>query len=131
MRAIKSVRGSSPNTSSLSSNEPADEPSSEVMSNFMASLSLRRFGRWGARARLGMNAELSGQRRILRQRLLPRVRRRDPTSGVPGHRALDQNEAALGICANDTKILRRHAISSHMAGHLLVLPGLAWILAAA
>src|ERR1700722_3705202 len=130
MRAIRSVRGSSPNMSSLSSSEPADEPSSDVMSNFMASLSLCRFGRWGARARFGMNAELSGERRILRQRLLHRVAHRDPTSGVPRHSALDQNEAALGICANDTKVLRRHAISSHMAGHLLVLPGLARILAA-
>src|SRR3984957_3036398 len=131
MRAIRSARGSSPNTSSLSSSEPAADPSIDVMSYFMASLSLRRFGRWGARAGLGVNAELSGQRRILRQRLLHRVAHRDPTSGVPRHRALDQNEAALGICANDTKVLRRHAISSHMPGHLLVLPGLARILAAA
>src|ERR1700722_19065077 len=131
MRAIRSARGSSPNTSSLSSSEPAAEPSIDVMSYFMASLSLRRFGRWGALAGLGVNAGVSRQRIILRKRLLHRVAHCDPTSGVPRHRALDQNEAALGICANDAKVLRRHAISSHMAGHLLVLPGLARILAAA
>src|ERR1700733_9880386 len=130
MRAIRSVRGSSPNTASLSSSEPATEPSIDVMSNFMASLSLRRFDRWCARARFGVNTELAGQRRILRQRLLHRVAHRDPTSGVPGHRALDQNETALGVGADDTKVLRRHAISSHMAGHLLVLPRLTRILAA-
>src|SRR5271154_725834 len=131
MRAIRSVRGSSPNMASLSSKEPEAEPSIDVMSNFMASLSLRRFGRWGAGARFGMNAELAGQRGVLWQRLLHRVAHRDPTSGVPWHRALDQNEAALGIRAHDTQVLRRHAISSHMAGHLLVLPGLARILATA
>src|ERR1700733_650786 len=128
MRAIRSVRGSSPNTASLSSSEPAAEPSIDVMSNFMASLSLRRFGRWGAGARFGVNAELAGQRRILRQRFLHRVAHSDPPASVPGHRAFDQNEAALGISAHHAKVLRRHAISSHMAGHLLVLPGLAGIL---
>src|SRR3984885_11361934 len=131
MRAIRSARGSSPKTSSLRSKEPAAEPSIDVMSNFMASLSRWRFGRWGARARFGVDAELAGQRRVLRQRLLHRVAHRDPASGVPRHRALDQNKAALGVRAHDAKVLRRHAVSSHMAGHLLVLPGFARILAAA
>src|ERR1700735_3294103 len=128
MRAIRSARRSSPNPSSLIPSEPAADPSIDVMSYFMASLSLRRFGRWGARAGFGVNAELTGQRRILRQRLLHRVAHCDPTSGMPRHRALDQNKAALGIRAHDAKILRRHAVSSHMAGHLLVLPGFARIL---
>src|ERR1700722_12391969 len=130
MRAIRSARGSSPKTSSLSSKEPAAEPSIDVMSNFMASLSRCRFGRWGARARFGVDAELAGQRRLLRQRLLHRVAHRDPASGVPRHRALDQNETAVGVGADDTKVLRRHLIRSHMAGHFLVLPGLAGILTA-
>src|SRR5258708_31624257 len=129
MRAIRSARGSSPNMASLSSKEPEAEPSIDVMSNFMASLSLCRFGRWGAG--LGVNAELAGKRRFLRQRLFHRVAHRDPASGVPGDRALDQNEAAFRVGADDAKVLRRHPIRSHMAGHLLLLPGLSRILAAA
>src|ERR1700722_1749387 len=128
MRAIRSARGSSPNMASLSSKEPEAEPSIDVMSNFMASLSLCRFGRWGAR--FGVNAELTGQRRILRQRLLHRIAHRNPAPRVPRHRARDQNEAAIGVGADDAKVLRRHPIRSHMAGHLLVLPGLPRILAA-
>src|ERR1700761_4495831 len=119
MRAIKSARGSSPNTSSLSSIEPADEPSIDVMSNFMASLSLCRFGRRGACAPFGLNTELAGQRRILRQRLLHRVAHRDPTASVPGHCPFNQDEAAVGIRAHDAEVLRRHLIRSHMARHFL------------
>src|ERR1700722_4867948 len=128
MRAIRSARGSSPNTASLSSSEPAAEPSIDVMANFMASLSLRRFDRWSAGARFGVNAELAGQRGILRQGFLHRVAHRDPTPGVSGHSPFDQDKAAVRICAYDAKVLRRHLISSHMAGHLLVLPSFARVL---
>src|ERR1700722_8631882 len=128
MRAIRSARGSSPNMASLSSKEPEAEPSIDVMSNFMASLSLYRFGRWGAG--FGVNAELAGQRRILRQRLLHRIAHRNPASRVPRHRARDQNEAAIRVGAEDANVLRGARIRSHMAGHLLVLPGLPRILAA-
>src|SRR5271154_5743766 len=119
MRAIRSARGSRPKMASLRSREPAAEPSIDVMSNFMASLSLRRFGRRGAGARFGVNAELARQRRILRQWLLHRVAHRDPTAGVPWHRPFDEDETAVRICADDAKVLRRHLIGSHMAGHLL------------
>src|ERR1700722_5812655 len=131
MRAIRSARGSRPKMASLSSSEPAAEPSIDVMSNFMAPLSFRRFGRRGAGARFGVNAELAGHRRILRQGLLHRVADRDPPAGAARHRALNEDEAALRIRAHDPKVLRRHPIDAHVAGHLLVLPGLAGVLAAA
>src|SRR3984957_9240510 len=117
MRAIRSARGSSPNMASLSSKEPEAEPSIDVMSNFMASLSLYRFGRWGAG--FGVNAELAGQRRILPRRLLHPIAPRDPASRVPRHRALDQNEAAIRVGAHDAKVLRRQPIRSHMPVGLL------------
>src|SRR6185312_9103557 len=47
------------------------------------------------------------------------------------HRAADHDEAALDVDFGDFEILRRHAIHAVMAVHLLVLEGLARILAAA
>src|SRR6516165_6034951 len=102
MPAIRSGRSSRPKISSLTSIEPAAEPSIEVMSTLITSFSLRRFGgrRLGDGA-IGVHTELAGHRRLLRQRLLHRVANRDPGAGVARHRSLDRDEAALDVGAHD------------------------------
>jgi hypothetical protein len=47
------------------------------------------------------------------------------------HRALDHDEAALGVGLDNLKVLRRHADGAHVASHLLALEHLAGILALA
>src|ERR1700688_3437054 len=127
MRAIRSPRGSRPKTVSSSSSEPAAAPSIDVMSNFTASFSLG----LGRRRRLGRNAELAGQRSVLVQRLLDGVTHRDPTAGEARDRTFHENQAARDVGLDDAKVLRRHLIGAHVAGHFLVLPGLAGVLTAA
>ena len=75
--------------------------------------------------------ELAGLRRFLRQRLLHRVAHRDPAALGAGHRALDQDQAALDVGRDDTEVERGDAVDAQMAGHLLVLEDLAGVLAAA
>src|SRR3569833_1983830 len=96
MRAIRSPRGSSPNTSSESSISPALSPLREVPPSFI-SLSLRLGGLRGG----GRSLVLAGHRRVLVRGLLDRVAHRDPAAGVAGDRALDQDQAALDVGAND------------------------------
>ena len=89
----------------------------------------------GRRFSRGLSAigdlELAGLRSFLRQRLLDGVAHRDPSALGAGNGAFDQDQAALDIGLDDAKVERGDAIDAHMAGHLLVLEGLAGVLTAA
>src|SRR5262249_1939515 len=125
-RCRMSTRGSRPKISSQTVTPPADSPS-RVVTFSSISRPLLRF-----RSRCGLGqAELAGFWQILRQRLLHRIAHGDPATVVAGHRALDQDEAALDVGLHHLEIERGDALDAHVAGHLLVLEGLAGILAAA
>src|SRR6202011_4451972 len=74
------------------------------------------------------NLEFAGLRRFLRQRLLHGIAHRDPAALGAGNGALDKDQAALNVGLHHAQIERGDAIDAHMAGHLLVLEGLAGIL---
>src|SRR5580693_5466217 len=127
-RAMISLRGSRPKISSESWTEPAALPSRVVTFS-----SISRAFLLGGRFRSLLAArdlELAGRRRILRQRLLDRIAHRDPSALGAGNGAFDQDQAALDIGLNDAKIERGDTIDAHVAGHLLVLEGLAGVLTA-
>src|SRR6266852_1007409 len=128
-RAMMSWRGSRPKISSESCTEPAALPSRVVtFSSISRALLLGRRFRGLLTAR---DLELAGLRRFLRQRLLHGVTHRDPTALGAGNGAFDQDQAALDIGLHHTQIERGDAVDTHVAGHLLVLPGLAGIMTAA
>ena len=77
------------------------------------------------------HAELAGLRYFLGQFFLDRIAHSDPAALGAGHRALNQNEAALDICLHDLEIERGDALDTEMARHLLVLERLAGILTTA
>src|ERR1700743_1469872 len=77
------------------------------------------------------NLELAGLRGFLRQRLLHGVTHADPAALGAGNGAFDEDQAALDVGLDDAKIERGDAIDAHVAGHLLVLEGLAGVLTAA
>src|SRR5438445_8455021 len=131
-----SERGSRPKIPSGSVTEPEALPSSVVTFNSMSRTLLlgRRGGRFGLDRRLRgplRQAELAGHGQILRELLLDRVAQRDPAALGAGHRALDQDEAALEIGLHHLEIERGHPIDTHMTWHLLVLERLARVLASA
>src|SRR5262245_50682857 len=129
-RCRMSARGSRPKIASGNSTEPASFPSSDLIVNSMSGASL--LGRRGGfRRRRLRQAELAGLGRLLRQLLLDRVAQRDPAALGARHRSLDVDEAALDIGLHHLEIERGDALDTEMAGHLLVLEGLARILAAA
>src|SRR5260370_4185191 len=74
---------------------------------------------------------LAGLRRILWQGLLHRIAHRDPSALGAGNGAFDQDQAALDVSLHHAQIERGDAIDAHVAGHLLVLEGLAGILTSA
>src|SRR5690606_15239987 len=73
----------------------------------------------------------AGERRALRKRQLHGVTNEQPSILRTGHRALHENEAAVGIRAHDFQVLLGALLVAHVAGHLLVLEDLARILALA
>src|SRR6202521_2496338 len=75
--------------------------------------------------------ELAGLGSLLRQRLLHGITHRDPAALGAGNGAFDQDQATHSIGLHHAQIERGDAIDAHMAGHLLVLEGLAGILASA
>src|SRR5690348_5971764 len=75
--------------------------------------------------------ELAGLRRFLRQRLLHGVAYTDPAALGAGNGAFDEDQAALDVGRNHAQVERGDAVDAHVAGHLLVLPGLAGVLSAA
>src|SRR5262245_4757708 len=121
-----STRGSRPKMSSETVTPPAALPSRVVTFSSISRPLLRFRGRRGL-----SQPELARLGRLLRQRLLDGVAHGDPAAVVAGHRALDQDQPALDIGLHHFEIERGDAIDTHMAGHLLVLEGLAGILAAA
>src|SRR5215813_8456835 len=125
-RCRMSARGSRPKMSSDTVTPPAALPS-RVVTFSSISRALLRFRSWrGVR-----EPELARLRQILRQRLLHGIAHSDPAAVVAGHRALDQDEAALDVGLHHLEIERGDALDTHVAGHLFVLEGLAGILAAA
>src|SRR5258705_150400 len=124
-RCRMSERGSRPKIPSGSVTEPEALPSSVVTFNSMSRPLL--LGRRGGRVR---QTELAGHGQVLRKLLLHRVAQRDPAALGAGHRALDQDEAALDVGLHHLEIERGHPVDAHVARHLLVLEGLARVLAA-
>src|SRR5215471_1513224 len=127
-RAMMSARGSRPKMASDSCTEPAALPSSVMtFSSISRALLLgRRFRSLTAR-----DLELAGLRRFLRQRLLDGVADADPAALGAGNGAFDEDQAALDIGRDHAQVQRGDAVDAHVAGHLLVLPGLAGVLTAA
>src|SRR5580704_8824113 len=134
-----SERGSSPKIASETVTEPDFLPSREVTFSSM-SRALLRFGcrRLCRRGRLFLDGrrgfgelELAGLWHAVRQLLLHRVAHGDPATLDARHRAFDQDEAALDVGLHDFEIEGGDAVDAEMAGHFLVLEGLAGILAAA
>src|SRR5437016_1399481 len=75
--------------------------------------------------------ELAGLRRFLRQRLLHGVAHPDPAALGAGNGAFDQDQAAFDVGRDHAQVQRGDAVDAHVAGHLLVLEGLAGVLTAA
>src|SRR6201994_3217491 len=128
-RAMMSARGSRPKISSESWTEPAALPSRVVTFSSISRALLRRLCFRRRLVTVG-NLELAGLRRFLRQRLLHGVTHPDPAALGAGHGALDQDQAALDVGLHDAQVEGGDAVDAHVAGHLLVLPGLAGVLAA-
>ncbi len=126
---MMSLRGSRPKIASESWTEPASLPSRVVTFNSIYAPSCSAGGFRGLLA--AGNLELAGLRSFLRQRLLHGIAHRDPAALGAGNGAFDQDQAALDVGLDDAKVERGDAIDTHVAGHLLVLPGLAGVLTAA
>src|ERR1700722_15290085 len=128
---MRSVRGSSPKMVAGTVTEPDFLPSSDVIFSSMsrAPCILADCDR-GRRFIVG-ELELAGLWHALGQLLLHRVAHRDPAALGARHGALDQDEAARHVGLHDFEIERGHALDTKMAGHFLVLEGLAGILTAA
>src|ERR1700761_6223157 len=128
-RAMMSARGSRPKISSERLTEPAALPSRVVTFRSISRALLPR--PWFPTRLVAIGAlDLAGLRRFLRQRLLHRVAHPDPAALGAGNGAFDQDQAALDIGRDHTQIERGDAVDAHVAGHLLVLPGLAGVLTA-
>src|SRR5215204_1908661 len=124
-----SARGSRPKMASESWTEPASLPSRVVtFSSISHAILLGRRLRSSLAAR---NLELAGLRSFLRQRLLDGVAHRDPSALGAGNGAFDEDQPALDVGLHNAQIERGDAVDAHVAGHLLVLEGLAGILTAA
>src|SRR5579875_18397 len=146
-RCRMSPRGTRPKMASGNSTEPAASPSSVVIVTSISGALLLgggglrggirgRRGRGCSRRRLRLRlrraeAELAGTRRLLGQRLLHRIAHGDPAALVAGHRALDEDEAALDVGLHHLEIERGDALDPEMTCHFLVLERLSRILAAA
>src|ERR1700749_3294458 len=127
---MMSARGSRPKISSESWTEPAALPSRVGTFSSISRALLRRLC-FRRRLVAAGNLELAGLRRFLRQRLLHGVTHPDPAALGAGNRAFDQDQAALDVGRNHTQVERGNAVDAHVAGHLLVLEGLAGVLTAA
>src|SRR6516225_889921 len=119
-RAMMSWRGSRPKISSERLTLPAALPSRVVtLSSMLRALLL------GRRIRGTIcDLELAGLWSFLGQRLLDRVANPDPATPGAGNGAFDQDQTALHIRLHHAQIEGGDAVDAHMAGHLLVLPGL-------
>src|SRR4029453_5799197 len=105
---MMSARGSRPKMASDSCTEPASLPSRVVtFSSILCALLLgRRF------RSLTRDLELAGLRRFLRQRLLDGVAHADPAALGAGNGAFDEDQAALDIELNYSKVERGDAVAT-------------------
>src|SRR6516165_9765915 len=133
-----SARGSSPKMLSGTVTDPASSPSRVViLSSMSGTLAGGRcvsgVGGFDGRGRrcVRRQPELAGLGNVLRQRLLDGVANRDPPALGTGHRPFDQDEAARDVGLHHLEVERGHPLHAEMAGHFLVLEGLARILTAA
>src|ERR1051325_10758593 len=139
-RARMSPRTGSPNTSSANSMSPTSWLSRLRTVSFMPRLPLsarfppaslparapRRPRRWRRRPPRPRGASQGRRERQTVGRLaLDRILDQHPAAFAARHRALDHQQAALGIGDNHLQALRRYPLGPEMAGHLLVLEGLA------
>src|ERR1700730_15371909 len=128
---MMSLRGSRPKISSESCTEPAALPSSVVTFNSIShALLLGRRCRCRLAASVGQ-AELARLRRVFRQCLLDGIAHRDPAALGAWNGAFDDDQAARDVGLHHAQIERGDAIDAHVTGHLLVLEGLAGVLASA
>src|SRR5215467_8108436 len=122
-----SARGSRPKMASGSSTEPAASPSSDMtFSSMSRALLCRRLPTIA-----GLVVRTLVARRLGRARRCLGLRQPELAALGAGHGALDQDEAALDVGLHHLEIERGDAIDAHVARHLLVLEGLAGVLAAA
>src|ERR1700728_131046 len=128
---MMSVRGSSPKIASDTVTEPDVLPSSDVTFSSISRAPRILADCDRSRRFIVGELELAGLRHAVRQLLLHRIAHRDPAAFDAGHRALDQDEAALNVGLHDFEGERGHPFDAEMAGHLLVLEGLAGVLTAA
>ena len=78
---------------------------------------------------LGDRPDPGGIGGTFRARDLDRILDQQPAALVAGHRALDEEKAAIEVGADDFEILLGAVLRAHMTGHLLVLEDPARILA--
>src|SRR5580704_18119610 len=128
---MRSVRGSSPKMASDTVTEPDFLPSSDVIFSSMSRAPCILADCNRSRRFIVGELELAGLRHALGQLLLHRIAHRDPAALGARHGALDQDEAARHVGLHDFEIERGHPFHTEMAGHFLVLEGLAGVLAAA
>src|SRR5580704_52165 len=128
---MRSVRGSSPKIVSDTVTEPEFLPSSVVTFSSMSRAPCVLTDCDRSRRFIVGELELAGLRHAVRQLFLHRIAHRDPAAFDAGHRALDQDEAARNVGLHDFEVERGHPFDAEMAWHLLVLEGLAGVLAAA
>src|SRR5579862_6400599 len=128
---MRSVRGSSPKIVSDTVTEPDFLPSSVVIFSSISRAPCVLADCDRGRRFVIRELEFSWLRHAVRQLLLHRVAHRDPAAFDAGHRALDHDEAARNVGLHDFEIERGHSVDTKMAGHFLVLEGLAGVLAAA
>src|SRR5580698_865676 len=125
-----SVRGSSPKISSDNVTEPESLPSRPVTFSSMSRTPRVLANRNRRRRRVVGHLELAWLRRTVRQLFLHRVPHRDPAAFDARNGAFDHDQAALYIGLNYFQIERGDPVDAEMTRHLLVLEGLARILAA-
>src|SRR5580704_14235922 len=128
---MRSVRGSSPKIVSDTVTEPDFLPSSDVTFSSMSRAPCVLPDCDRGRRFIVRELELAGLRHALGQLLLHGVTHRDPAALGARHGAFDHDEAARNVGLHDFEIERGHPVDTEMTGHLLVLEGLAGVLAAA
>src|SRR5258708_25013386 len=128
---MRSVRGSSPKMASDTVTEPDFLPSSDVTFSSMSRTPRVLTDHDRGRRFIVGELELAGLRHAVRQLLLHRIAHRDPAAFDAGHRAFDQDEAALYVGLHDLEVERGHPVDAEMTGHFLVREGLAGVWAAA
>src|SRR5258708_22125353 len=120
---MRSGRCSSPKMASDTVTEPDFLPSSDVTFSSMSRTPRVLTDRDRGRRFIVGELELAGLRHAVRQLLLHRIAHRDPAAFDAGHRAFDQDDAALYVGLHDLEVERGHPAATEMTGRFLVLTG--------